>query len=137
VTASLSELDAMAYQFEKHYTRDEARALLPHIRQWLARIAQLQADLQKFEERLGGLMAPGADLGGELVNAWVRTLADLETVFLEFQRREIQVKDMDRGLVDFPAIIGGKEVFLCWEQDEEDIEFWHELDAGYAGRERL
>ena len=55
----------------------------------------------------------------------------------EFQRREIQVKDIDRGLMDFPAIIGGKEVFLCWEQDEEDIEFWHELDAGYAGRERL
>ena len=82
-------------------------------------------------------MAPGGDLGGELVNTWVRTLADLEEVLLEFQRREIQVKDIERGLVDFPAIIGGKEVFLCWEQDEEDIEFWHELDAGYAGRERL
>ena len=52
---------------------------------------------------------------------------------LEFQRREIQVKDIDRGLIDFPALLGGKEVFLCWEQDEEDIEFWHDLDAGYAG----
>jgi hypothetical protein len=47
------------------------------------------------------------------------------------------LKDLERGLIDFPAIIGGKEVFLCWEQDEEDIEFWHDLDAGYAGRERL
>ena len=82
-------------------------------------------------------MAPGSDLGGELVNTWVRTLADLEDVLLEFQRREIQVKDLERGLVDFPALIGGKEVFLCWEQDEEDVEFWHDLDAGYAGRERL
>ena len=67
----------------------------------------------------------------------VRLLADLDGVLREFQRREIQIKDIERGLVDFPAIIGGKEVFLCWEQDEEDIEFWHELDAGYAGRERL
>jgi hypothetical protein len=82
-------------------------------------------------------MSPGSDLGGDLVNTWVRTLADLEGVLQEFQRREIQVKDIDRGLVDFPAIIGGREVFLCWEKDEEDIEFWHELDAGYAGRERL
>ena len=71
------------------------------------------------------------------MNAWVRLLADLDGVLREFQRREIQIKDIERGLVDFPAIIGGKEVFLCWEQDEEDIEFWHELDAGYAGRERL
>ena len=71
------------------------------------------------------------------MNTWVRTLADLEEVLLEFHRREIQVKDLERGLVDFPAMLGGKEVFLCWEQDEEDIEFWHELDAGYAGRERL
>ena len=127
----------MKYQFQKHYTRDEARALLPQVRHWLGRIVQLHADLEKFEERLRGLMSPGADLGGELVNAWARTLVDLEAVFREFQRREIQVKDVMRGLVDFPAIIGGKEVFLCWEQDEEDIEFWHDLHAGYVGRERL
>ena len=127
----------MAFQFHKHYTREEARALLPQVRRWLKRIAQLQADLEKFEGRLRGLMSPGCDLGGDLVNQWVKTLAGLEEVLVEFQRREIQVKDVARGLVDFPAIIGGKEVFLCWEQDEEDIEFWHELDAGYAGRERL
>ena len=127
----------MAYQFKKHYTRDEARGLLPQIRQWLKRMAQLHADLEKFEGRMSGLMSPGADLGGALVNTWVRTVTDLEAVFREFQQREIQVKDVDRGLIDFPAIIGGKEVFLCWEQDEEDIEFWHDLDAGYAGRERL
>jgi hypothetical protein len=127
----------MAWQFQKHYTRDEARYLLPQIRQWLTRSAELQAEVQEVEERLGGLMAPGSDLGGELVNSWVRTLVDLEEVLLEFQRREIQVKDLQCGLVDFPAILDGREVFLCWEQDEEDIEFWHELEAGYAGRERL
>ena len=127
----------MAFQFQKHYTREEARDLLPQVRQWLKRIAQLHAELEQSEGRLSGLMAPGCDLGGDLVNQWVKTLASLEDALMEFQRREIQVKDVARGLVDFPAIIGGKEVFLCWEQDEEDIEYWHELDAGYAGRERL
>jgi len=71
------------------------------------------------------------------VNSLVRTLADIREVFCEFQKRDIQIKDLERGLIDFPAIIGGKEVFLCWEQDEDDIEFWHDLDSGYAGRERL
>ena len=49
----------------------------------------------------------------------------------------VQVKDFDRGLLDFPHILDGREVFLCWELDEDDIEFWHDIDAGYAGRERL
>ncbi len=111
--------------------------MLDQIRGWLKRVAVLRADLQKYEDRLNGLMAPGCDLGGELVNTWVRTLADLDGVFAEFQSREIQIKDLDRGLIDFPAIVGGREVFLCWEQDEDDVEFWHDLDAGFAGRERL
>jgi hypothetical protein len=84
-----------------------------------------------------GNAAPGCDLGGRLVNDWVRTMADLKQVLLEFERREIQIKDIDRGLIDFPAILWGKEVFLCWEHGDKDIEFWHDLDAGYAGREKL
>jgi hypothetical protein len=127
----------MAFTFQKHYTREEARALLPKVRQWLKRLAEQHVELERCEEHMSGLMAPGCDLGGDVVNKWVRTLASLQEVLAEFQRREIQVKDVSRGLVDFPAIIGGKEVFLCWEHDEEDIEFWHELDAGYGGRERL
>jgi len=127
----------MPHHYHKHYTRDEARALLPQVRAWLKQLVQLREDLQKYEERLAALMAPGRDLGGEVVNSWIRTLAAMRDVLLEFQRREIQVKDLARGLIDFPAIIGGKEVFLCWEQDEEDIEFWHDLDTGFAGRERL
>ncbi len=127
----------MSHQFTKHYTRDEAQDLLPQVRAWLKQLAHLHAELAKVEGRLGGLMAPSCDLGGGLVNTWVRTIADLEEVLSEFQRREIQLKNIERGLVDFPALIGGREVFLCWEQDDEGIEFWHELDAGYAGRERL
>ena len=127
----------MAHQFQKHYTREEARALLPQIRHWLTRFGQLRGELERQDERLGKMMASGRDLGGPVVNSWVKTLTKIKEVLLEFHRREIQLKDLDRGLMDFPAIIGGKEVFLCWEQDEEDIEFWHELDAGYAGRERL
>jgi hypothetical protein len=127
----------MKYRFKTHYSRDQARALLPHIRLWLTRILQLREALMKGEESLGRLMTPGRDVGGPEVNAWLREVADMQEVLREFQQREIQLKDLDRGLVDFPAIMDGKEVFLCWERDEDDIEFWHDLDAGYAGRERL
>jgi hypothetical protein len=124
-------------RFETHYTRDEARALLPKVRKWLKRLVQLRNDLQKYDKRLGTIMKPGCDLGGEVVNEWVKALADVKTTLMEFQRREIQIKDLERGLIDFPAIIDDKEVFLCWEQEEDDIDFWHDLDSGYAGREKL
>ncbi len=127
----------MSRQFRKHSTREEARALLPQIQQWLARLNQSRDKLLQYDQRLAQLLAGGHDLGGDSVNDWIRTLADTQRVLREFHRREIQVKDLARGLVDFPALLGGREVFLCWEQGEEDIEFWHELDAGFAGRERL
>ena len=127
----------MPHRFRKHYSIEEARALLPQIRKWLGEINQVRGCLKQLDERIGQMVADGADAGGESVHKQVRLIADLRTVLQEFERRQIQIKDLDRGLIDFPAIMGSKEVFLCWEQDEEDIEFWHDLDAGYAGRERL
>ncbi len=127
----------MSHQFRKHYTRDEANALLPQIRGWLKRIGQLREELQTYDKRLSSLMAKGNDLGGLLVNDWVQKLAATKGLLDEFNSRQIMIKDLERGLIDFPAIIGGREVFLCWEQDEDRVEFWHDLDSGYAGRERL
>ena|SRR5215831_7223957 len=124
-------------RFDTHYTRDQARALLPTIRKWLKRLTELRAELQKYDKRIERLMAPGRDLGGSVINGWVKSLADIKIVLMEFQKRDIQIKDLDRGLIDFPSILQDKEVFLCWESDEDDIEFWHDLDSGYAGRERL
>ena len=127
----------MAYQFQTHYTLDEARELLPEVRQWLERLGQLRSRLQEEDQRLASLQKGGNDLGGALVNRWLATLADIKDVFHKFQCRDIQVKDVQRGLIDFPSLRNGKEIFLCWEKDEEDIEFWHDLDSGYAGRERV
>jgi hypothetical protein len=124
-------------QFQKHYTLEEARALLPQVRHWLERLGELQACLKETDQRLEPLQKSGQDLGGSQVNDWVRAMMEVTQVLVEFQQREIQIKDLERGLIDFPAFVGGKEVFLCWEQGEEDIEFWHDLDSGYAGRERL
>lgn len=127
----------MIYRFQKHYTVEQARALLPQIRGWLTEVDELRSKLKKLDDRIAQLTSTGADAGGESVHNQIRFLARLRQVLQEFEQREIQIKDIERGLIDFPAIIGGREVFLCWEKDEDDIEFWHDLDTGYAGRERL
>jgi hypothetical protein len=127
----------MKYRFKKHYTRDEAQSLLPQLRLWLAELNRLREETEKFQKRLNGMNVEGQDIGGETVNSWIKSLAGIQAVLLEFQNREIQIKDLSRGLVDFPAIIGGREVFLCWEADEDTVEFWHDLETGYGGREKL
>jgi hypothetical protein len=127
----------MSHRFQKHYTREEARALLPQVRQWLDRLLELRSAMERDDQRLTSLMAAGLDSGGELVNNSVGRLVEIKCQLQEFQQREIFIKDLRRGLVDFPALVGGKEVFLCWEKDEEDIEFWHDIDAGFADREPI
>lgn len=127
----------MANQFRIHYTLEEARALLPHVRRWLKGLRRLRDELQAHHARLGPLLAQGADLGGAPTHRWLRTLADWRELVREFDRRNLQLKDLDRGLVDFPTERDGREVFLCWEESESDIEYWHELESGYAGREPL
>ncbi len=124
-------------RFEKHYTVEEARQLLPDLRQWLNRLNLLRKKIALYDEQSGAMLRSGDDLGGNRVNQWISDYSEFKALMKEFSSREIQIKDLERGLVDFPAVIGGKEVFLCWEQDDEDIEFWHDLEGGFAGREHL
>ena len=127
----------MDHQFTKHYSVDEARALIPQLRKWLEQVQLIRTRLDKQDDRLGQLLNAGNDCGGPLVNDWLRNVSALRKILYKFQELEIQVKDINRGLVDFPAFKGGREVFLCWEMDEDDVEYWHDLDTGYAGREKL
>jgi len=127
----------LALRFQKHYRLDEARALLPEVRQWLDQLGRVKEQLARLDARLADRLENGHDLGGDTVSRWLKAVVAFKSLLEEFARREIQIKDLDRGLVDFPAFIGGREVFLCWERGEEDIEYWHDLESGYAGRERL
>ena len=127
----------MPLHFSKHYTLQEARELLPRVRGWLEELGQLQDRLKVLDKRVAELVDDGNDAGGPAVNQLVITLADCKDVLDNFRSREIQIKDISRGLIDFPSLRAGREVFLCWEKDEDDIEYWHDLESGYAGRERL
>ena len=50
---------------------------------------------------------------------------------------DVWLRDIDRGLVDFPALRDGREVYLCWELGENEVAYWHDLEGGYGGREPL
>jgi len=127
----------MKNQFRKHYTRDQARTLLPQVRQWLGQMARIRILLQEHDEQLLALNSSGMDAGGAQVNSWVRNVADFRELAHQFYLHEIQIKDLERGLVDFPSWIQGREVFLCWQLGEDDIEFYHDLEAGFGGRKRI
>lgn len=127
----------MGYQFRKHYTVQEARRLLPQIRRWFQQLDRIRNRLRALDVRLAKRIEQGHDLGGKSVNEVVRLFAQAQDVVKEFSSRQIIVQDLERGLIDFPALLNGREVFLCWEKRERDIRFWHDLGAGYAGREPL
>ena len=125
-------------EYAKHFTLAEARALLPELRRVLLRAQDCQTRLRTVEDRLAKKTAKIlADHGSPEVNAMLRHVAQLRSLLRQLDDWGIVVKDLDRGLVDFPHLQDGQEVFLCWELDEDDIEFWHDIEAGYAGRERL
>jgi hypothetical protein len=83
------------------------------------------------------LAKTGGDIGGNPVSALMHAMLAMHQGINTIVSRGIQIKDLDRGLVDFPHLRNGREVFLCWELEDDDIEFWHDIDSGYAGRERL
>ena len=127
----------MKHQFTKHYSLAEARELLPMVRVWLDRMLVIQEELLDVEPELVDMMGKGCDVGGPNLNSCVRMRLDFTDLIEEFQAGEIQIKDLAKGLIDFPAIIEGREVFLCWHKGEEDIEFWHDIEAGFGGRQKI
>ncbi len=84
----------MRRQFTKHYTRQEARALLPSVRQWLDQLSDLRRDLTGAGRKVAAIMSARQDAGGETVNNFVRALVESRSLFGKFQEHEIQIKDL-------------------------------------------
>lgn len=129
----------------RHFTPDEANAELEHVRPLVERMveqrrAHLDA-LERQEELEGHIQGNG---GGIPPATIADTAAEVERLARELARTvdEInehgaQVKDVDEGLIDFPALRGGETVLLCWKLGEDEIRYWHTLAGGFAGRQEL
>jgi hypothetical protein len=120
----------------RHYTLEQANAALPSVAATLRRLhAARQALLGGFDTDLAlrAEATGGAWPGRDRAVAAVTLTLGLERL----QDREIVVRDLERGLIDFPALSGGREVYLCWQHGEPEIGHWHELESGFAGRRPL
>ena len=129
----------------RHFTQEEANAALAEVRPLVEQMVahrrahvEALARQEQLEGRIrgnGGGIPPAelADTAAE-VDREARSLAH---VVDELAGRGVEVKDIDEGLVDFPALRRGETVLLCWKLGEDEIGFWHTLDGGFAGRRPL
>lgn len=122
----------------KLFSIEEANALLPFLRASLQKaqaernaIRQLAPKIRRAQEK--ALLGGGAPYGP----AFVRHVIRYQEVAHAIHSTGVIVKDFDIGLCDFPFYLDDHVVYLCWKPDEERIEWWHELDAGFAGRQAL
>ncbi len=127
----------MSVLHERHYSLEEANDTLDWVKDRLERLRSARSRLGDREAReVLGDAAPGNG-GGSAGRSVSEGFVELRTVLGELQERDIVLRDLDRGLVDFPSLREGEEIYLCWEEGEPEIGFWHEPETGFAGRRPL
>jgi len=120
------------------FSIDEANSLIPQLKLLLARVRsekermlEMRPELEKAQE--GSSKNWGTPRGAEyieILDAFRQATKDIENL-------GVQVKDIDIGLCDFPHKRDGRVVYLCWKSDEDEVSWWHDLEAGFAGRQPL
>lgn len=124
----------------KVFSLDEANDLLPTVRGILLCIQKAHRRLLSYQEAARHA-AEGAEQGGGGMIDGPRYVTHLVKLFSsagELEALGVQLKDYERGLIDFPSLRDGRVVLLCWHLDEGDqIEWWHDVEAGFAGRQPL
>lgn len=131
----------------RHFTVEEANGMLGRVRPIVERMVAHRQDVVRRQEELGELRRAVAGNGGRvdggrakrLEEELARSLDDLGRCVEEIAALGALVKDLDRGLVDFPAChpADGATVLLCWHLGEDEIRYWHGLEEGFAGRKPL
>jgi len=130
---------------ERHFTPEEANTLLERVRPVAESLVAHRraftvaaARRARLSQRISG---NGGDFDpqepSELDEQLEREAEAVARAVDELQRLGVLVKDLDRGLVDFPALRGGEEVLLCWQVGEDEVAFWHGVEEGFAGRKPL
>jgi hypothetical protein len=122
---------------ERHWTPDEANQLRPIVGAIVRRLREAREVLAD-----GGFDDDFALLAESSGGAWpgrdrARAAVEMTIGFEQLERLDIVVRDLDRGLIDFPAVLDGREVYLCWLLDEPSVTHWHAIEAGFAGRRPL
>jgi hypothetical protein len=124
----------------KLFTVEEANALLPSVRTIVQRIQRAHRNLSQYRDEAKKAAEAAEQGGGGMTDgvAYAVALTNLTVQIQELESIGVQLKDFERGLVDFPSLRDGRVVLLCWQMGEGDeLEWWHDVDAGFAGRTPL
>lgn len=128
---------------KKYYTLAQANATLPLLRSILRDITELAHDIQERQHRLGRLQEAGTvdKAHEEEIQHIIAQFESDQQRMAEYERElrnlQVELKDYVTGLIDFPCRMNDREVYLCWRLGEPEVSHWHELDAGFAGRQKL
>jgi hypothetical protein len=122
---------------ERHYTVEEASELLPRVVELIGQMRTARDQLGDHEAREALSEAGPTNGGGAPGRTVSEAFVQLRDAVAELQELEVVLRDLDRGLLDFPSLRDGREVYLCWQDGEDAIGFWHEPEAGFAGRRPL
>ena len=122
---------------ERHYTLEQANAAVGWVRERIARMREAREQLGDEEARAALSDAAPTNGGGAPGVIVSEAFLSLRGALGELAEMEIVLRDLEQGLIDFPAIRDGREVYLCLEDGEDEIAFWHDVEAGYGGRQPL
>jgi len=122
---------------DRHYTLEEANAALGWVQEAIAALREARSGLSDEEAREALAEAGPQNGGGDPGRVVSEAFLQLRGALAQLQDAGVVLRDLDRGLVDFPSVRDGREVYLCWVEGEDEIGYWHDLEAGFAGREPL
>ncbi len=133
------------YYGRKLFTVEEANATLPLVRAIAKDLAELSRDVIERRQRVAALLEARPAKDHELYREELEQIQQelqqdvqkLQEYIEELRQLGVEPKNGPEGLVDFPSWMDGRVVYLCWKLDEPEILYWHELDAGFAGRQPL
>lgn len=121
----------------RHYSIAQANAALGFVGERLDRLRDARMRLGDEEAR-EALAEAGPQNGGGAPGKQVSSaFLDLRNALTELQEMDVVLRDLERGLVDFPSLRDGEEIYLCWEEGEPEVGFWHDSESGYGGRQPL
>ena len=121
-----------------YFTLQEANNALTIIRPLMDEIQAIRQEILARQPEVWPVVERSAGNGGsQAASQMVREFERLDALVHQVQATGALFKDINLGLLDFSALKDGREVYLCWKYGEEDIAFWHEIEAGYAGRQPI
>ncbi len=122
----------------RYFTLQEANETLNIIRPLMEEIQHIRRKIQREQPDVWPAVAKSAGNGGNrALSDMVQDFEKLDTLIHRMQDTGVLIKDVNLGLLDFPALKDGREVYLCWQYGEGEIAFWHEVEAGFAGRQPI